>query len=321
MAEGMDATDPEPEQDDAPPMESNPRIMECIPVSRDAFEPHQCPRETLDWSYNPDEKTVTFLNNHAWLNCDGEKTVTIFHQEGTQRFEIRETETPESGDETVSFCKCLHGFGIDLVHVEGVIEVVLTRETTGGTAEPVELVHRSIDLREGGGSEFIAEKGGWCTEDDRPVVAHGQGSECLVMSGMKTEDDACPPELLEWRYDEASRTASFSHTNIWLNCCGDHAVSVLHNPGGSAYEIQETDFPENTGRDFRRCKCMCSFDYYASIPDVSGVIDIVLTRLSGEEQDGGLTSVYKTELLRITIDLGQGPGSVMLNDNQLSCVN
>ncbi len=155
------------------------------------------------------------------------------------------------------------------------------------------------------------KKASWCPAmevEANKGLNLGRNAEISACGGFEAESaaadlldagDDCKDERLVWEYDAAMKTATFLNQNVWLNCCGNHAVSVTLDKEG--YEIRETDTPEMDGDIPLRCDCMCLFDFKVELPDVEpGLLEITLTR-HVTDTSGPVQTIWAGEL-----DMSQG---------------
>lgn len=78
------------------------------------------------------------------------------------------------------------------------------------------------------------------------------------------EEELCRDERLYWQYDPNSRTVTFLNKDVWLNCCGEHAINITLDVTTGNYQIHETDAPGAAGR----CYCLCFLDFSIELPDM-----------------------------------------------------
>ena len=119
----------------------------------------------------------------------------------------------------------------------------------------------------------------------------------------------CADDVIEWSHDSSSQTLSFLNKGVFLNCCGDHAISVALESG--VYVITESDEPESGDA---RCGCMCMFDYAVDIPNLSGdSVDIKVQR-NITDASPALSVIWEGSL-----DLTQGSGQEMIEEDAGWC--
>lgn len=120
------------------------------------------------------------------------------------------------------------------------------------------------------------------------------------------EDEYCSDEHLLWSYDQDAHTVLFLNQDVWLNCCGEHTMSIEFNEDTKVYEIYETDKPVS---EKGRCLCTCFFDFQIELSQIpSGVISVRLYRHVTDEGPQGL--VWEGAL-----DLSQGNGDVLIQED------
>ncbi len=265
-----------------------------------------CRDENLTWKYDNGSKTVSFQDKNVWLNCCGLHSVIITLNSETGVYEIRETDKPEPGTVRCK-CSCFFDFNIDLPGITSdKIKVKLFRHVTDNDKEPSVVWEGELDLTKGQGSELVKADAGWCEPTD--LGKNAKASECGGFAAKRTKesDIECRDEGLAWQYDNASKTVSFLNDDAWLNCCGEHSVTISLNEETNVYEIRETDKPVNGGG---RCNCMCFFDFNIDLPDISS--DTVKVKLFRHVTDyGNLPSiVWEGEL-----DLTKGQGYVLIEE-------
>lgn len=121
----------------------------------------------------------------------------------------------------------------------------------------------------------------------------------------RTEDEYCSAERLIWSYNQDAHTVLFLNQDVWLNCCGEHTMSIVFNEDTEVYEIHETDKPVS-GKG--RCLCLCFFDFQIELPQIpSGVISVQLHRHVTDE--GPQQLIWQGAL-----DLSQGNGDVVIQE-------
>ncbi len=124
--------------------------------------------------------------------------------------------------------------------------------------------------------------------------------------GAKSDDpveEQCS-EGLEWSFDEASSTVTFTHKNLRLNCCGSHSITVTPTGSPNGFEIAELDAPDADGR----CRCMCMYDFVIDLPNVSGVVNVKLTLMIEDEAESPQAAVRWEG----AIDLTAGSGAILI---------
>jgi hypothetical protein len=120
-----------------------------------------CGDERLIWSYDPASQTIQFLNTNVWLNCCGDRTITVTLNEETNTYIISETDAPASGSARCR-CMCFFDFKVDVPHiVSETITVALSRHITDEGRQWI-VWTGTLDLREQEGKILIQENVGWC---------------------------------------------------------------------------------------------------------------------------------------------------------------
>lgn len=117
--------------------------------------------------------------------------------------------------------------------------------------------------------------------------------------------DECDSEVLRWSFDANSSTLALRNENVVLNCCGERSVEVDVQDGNTIV-MTETDAPATSG--FRRCRCICTFDFGATVKlgdPVLGETAVKVMRLVTDIKEGG----HEEEVFTTTIDLDSGAGS------------
>lgn len=140
--------------------------------------------------------------------------------------------------------------------------------------------------------------GGFPGEAETTRQAVGVGDDAI------TEAEVDCSELLEWTYDQVSSTVTFLHRNADLNCCASLSIMVKVTEQSGTVELAETDDAEE------HCKCMCTYDFRAEVPNVQGTLNVTLTRWVSEwDGDTGPKTRWEG-----TIDLNAGSGTVVLEE-------
>jgi hypothetical protein len=86
------------------------------------------------------------------------------------------------------------------------------------------------------------------------------------------EHDLCSDERLHWQYDPNSHSVTFLNEDVWLNCCGNHSITITLDEATGNYLIHETDAPGES-----RCLCLCFFDFsigLSEMPSESIVVEL-----------------------------------------------
>ncbi len=132
----------------------------------------------------------------------------------------------------------------------------------------------------------------------------GFSAASKTLSSQQMQNDQCRDERLLWQYDPNSRMVTFLNEDVWLNCCGEHSITItLHETTGN-YIIRETDAPAES-----RCLCMCFFDFTIGLPDMlPESIGVELYRHVTD--DGPEWLVWQG-----TLELNQGSGEIVIQKN------
>jgi hypothetical protein len=139
----------------------------------------------------------------------------------------------------------------------------------------------------------------------------GQNPAISECGGFNAQPDKSQPrgrtpqatELLKWRYDPGTKVVTFVNTNVMLNCCGDHAISVFFDEQMKVYIINELDQPKDGGS---RCRCQCAYDFKIDLPDIQQ--DRILIALYRNVTDQG----GRQNLFLGSLDLSRKQGTVKL---------
>lgn len=91
----------------------------------------------------------------------------------------------------------------------------------------------------------------------------GFAAEGKTLQSQQTKNDLCSDERLLWQYDPNSRIVTFLNENVWLNCCGEHSITITLDEATGNYLIHEKDAPGES-----RCLCMCFFDFSIGLSDM-----------------------------------------------------
>lgn len=124
------------------------------------------------------------------------------------------------------------------------------------------------------------------------------------------EDSSCSDERLIWQYDEESQTVHFLNKDIYLNCCGEHYVSIFENEKIGNYKIEEID--NAIGGD-GRCNCMCFFDFEIDLVNPTTIEDTIYVTLT-RVIDGDDDVIWEGELV-----LSEGEGDILIEENVGYC--
>ncbi len=116
-------------------------------------------------------------------------------------------------------------------------------------------------------------------------------------------------DVLEWIYDADAKSVTFTNRNVYLNCCGNHVISIDEADG--VYTLLERDAPENGDA---RCDCMCFFDWRIDLPDLDAdSLDLRLKRFVTDTHDDPWL-VWEGQ-----IDLGENEGSILIEEQEEYC--
>jgi len=153
---------------------------------------------------------------------------------------------------------------------------------------------------------------------DANVQASGCGGFDTMLGKSKiksVENDECGDERLIWQYDKELMILRLLNKDVFLNCCGEHSITVSMNGETGIYIIDEVDKPESNGG---RCSCMCLFDFMIDLEDIElGRINVELYRHvypHTTSQEPRSKMVWEGEL-----KLGKGTGNELIEKNVGSC--
>ncbi len=137
-------------------------IEKTVFAGKDADESRK--DEKLLWNYNKKTKVLTLLNKNVWLNCCGQRSVTVSLNEKTGNYEIYETDIAESdGSEILRCdCNCFFDFRVKLSGIEiGKVNFKLFRTVSDADTPMSTLWRGSLDLNEGEGDAVIGKQAGF----------------------------------------------------------------------------------------------------------------------------------------------------------------
>ncbi|RJO71891.1 MAG: hypothetical protein C4523_03510 [Myxococcales bacterium] len=147
-------------------------------------------------------------------------------------------------------------------------------------------------------------------------------SECggFPVSGGKDivppQDENCRDERLIWTYDPGTETISFLNQNIWLNCCGEHEITITYEEAEGVYVIHEIDRPEGEGG---RCDCDCFFDMAIDLPGIVPEVGreeppqpVIFIRIERQATDEGVEPAVVTQGTIMYMNLY---GDVLIEEN------
>lgn len=160
------------------------------------------------------------------------------------------------------------------------------------------------------GTAGTAGTGGGTGNDPIPVGQNPQVSECGGFQA-NTRDALpyCDAELLRWSYDSSSKTLSLLNQRVFLNCCGEHNMTVTFDPDRNVYTVTETDAPVMFDGSGARCGCMCVFDWVTDATGVEpGNISVELVRHVTDDSAGSQV-IWNGQL-----DLSEVQGEVVIDD-------
>lgn len=288
----------------------NPEVSECggfVAAAKVPADESECGTDVLQWSVDPETGVISFVNAGVELNCCGIHSITVTREGDV--FVITEIDEPESVDGRC-FCTCLFDFAVDMPGVDTTSISVRIDRVISDQATPVTTAWEGeIDLTPGEGEVVIEENVGLC-----PVPVNiglnpqfsGCGGFLPVRAAGATD---CGDETLQWVVNSESATVTLVNSNIWLNCCGTHTMSIFDSDG--VYTLAEVDEPEN---GVTRCKCMCLFDYSMELPGLFvGPVDIRITRFVSDSGDP------TTVIWEGTIDLSAETGEVIIKTDVGYC--
>ncbi len=153
-----------------------------------------------------------------------------------------------------------------------------------------------------------------CGDSDNNLAQDVQVSDCggFDAPSARLMDDEldCGDEMLSFQYDESTQMLTLLHENLYLNCCGNHAVQVTELEDGSGFEVKETDDPMDEGR----CACMCLFDNSAKIQLLSSASINVKVIVYVSDSDSPKRTVWQG-----SIDPADGSGSVLIREDASYC--
>ncbi len=288
----------------------NPLVSECggFAAATREGEDSYCGDDRLIWSVDSENGVINFTNQDVFLNCCGIHDVTVTLRDGV--YVITEIDEPEEGGARCN-CMCLFDFSVDMPLVDGnLITVRIDRLVTDVDGSPATAWEGEIDLTTGSGDIMIAENVGWC--DD--AVNIGQNPQFSACGGFQAEIprllELPSPETLNWTFDAKTGVVTFVDSDMCLNCCGSHSMSLYLID--DVYVLAEVDEPADGGG---RCFCNCIFDYSIDLPGMTAaVIDVSVTR---DVTDSGLGAA---QVWAGSIDLSAGSGSIAIQGEAVTCI-
>ena len=162
-------------------------IEKTVFAGKDADESRK--DEKLLWKYNKKSKVLTLMNKNVWLNCCGQRSVTVSLNEATGTYEIYETDTVESdGSEILRCdCNCFFDFKVKLSGMEVAKVKFKLFRTVSDAATPMSTVWKgSLDLNEGEGDVVIGKQAGFVSAGS----AYGSFYNKDVAAPVAAEDGA-----------------------------------------------------------------------------------------------------------------------------------
>jgi hypothetical protein len=159
----------------------------------------------------------------------------------------------------------------------------------------------------GGGSDSSSVAVG-----TNPLISECGGFDTMqnILISQQEEDASCSDERLFWQYDEVSQIVHFLNKDVWLNCCGEHSISISMDEETGKYTIVETDDPlDGDGR----CSCMCFFDFAIDLNNPTTIADTIYVKLT-RVIDGAEDAIWEGELI-----LSDGEGDVLIEENVGFC--
>jgi len=149
--------------------------------------PEICADEVLAWSYDATAQKVIITNKNVWLNCCGERSVSVLINNGTGEYEIQETDGPaEPGGRC--FCMCFFDFTVEMTDVpESVISVMITRDSSDDEVPRDTVWEGSLDLSAGSGEVVIAEDVGWCAAGS--TLTLGETAVLMYQETLSNEEE------------------------------------------------------------------------------------------------------------------------------------
>ncbi|MDM8523894.1 beta-propeller domain-containing protein [Desulfococcaceae bacterium HSG8] len=160
--------------------------------------------EQLTWKYSERSKTVTLRNKNVWLNCCGERSVTVSLNEETGIYEIYETDQGGADDSSATRCRCqcFFEFKIKIPDVEpGTIKVKLFRIISDAESPMSKVWKGDLDLTEGEGDIVIGKQSGF-------VSAGSGGYDEMYMEKYDGDSAMAPPEAVADDADAATGNAA-----------------------------------------------------------------------------------------------------------------
>ena len=114
-------------------------------------------------------------------------------------------------------------------------------------------------------------------------------------SSSKSDDNfaTSSEDCLQYNYDGSS-VLTLTHVNAGFNCCPGELMATV--------DIGTSTITINEGEAEQGCKCLCQFDVYYNIENLSpGTYTIVLTGMYVEDQ----------EYLEVTVDLSEDTSGIV----------
>jgi hypothetical protein len=151
--------------------------------------------------------------------------------------------------------------------------------------------------------------------DEKNLGINAQISECggfqTKRKHTRMEDKDCSDERLVWHYDQNSHTVVFLNRDVWLNCCGEHTITITFQDDPGVFVIHEIDAPVSiSASETSRCLCMCFFAFQIKLPDIPpDTISVQLYRYITDNNESQRL-VWQGKL-----DLKQGNGDELIQAN------
>ena len=123
-----------------------------------------------------------------------------------------------------------------------------------------------------------------------------------------SEDES---EILAWDYNKSTQIVSFINKNVFLNCCGEHSLSIFYDSATNTYEIFEKDSPFLENGFPLRCNCTCNYDFKCDLPDIS--LEEIKVKVLRYVTDEAESPVVKWSG---TLILSENHGSENVNNNE-----
>lgn len=147
-------------------------------------------------------------------------------------------------------------------------------------------------------------------DDVLDISQNGVVSDCGGFAEDRSADTGgayCGDDAFVWSYDSTTETLSLVNTNVFLNCCGVHSMTVIEDSSTGGYVWTEIDDPEVYDGEEARCGCMCMYDYSVEIPSVTeGTVALQIDRSVSDNTPADWTAWSGT------LDLTAGSGEEII---------